>query len=194
MAEAFDHGYAERDSKCVRDRRAARGGATTDDADGRRRGARRQEDRRMSRVTTERLLSGAANLSLIAALIHAWMGPEHLEEWWGYGLFFLAAAIFQASYAAALVRRPTSSLLRIGIVVNLAFIVLWAWTRTIGIPLLGPHAGEVEPVGAIDVVSKLAEAGVVALLVIAHGSMAASHPRRREQTDFQPSEEAAALV
>ena len=66
----------------------------------------------------------------------------------------------------ALVRWPTPEFLWLGIVVNLGIIVLWAWTRTIGIPLFGPHAGEVEPVGTIDIVSKLAEAGVVALLVL----------------------------
>jgi hypothetical protein len=103
------------------------------------------------------------------------MGPEHLDEWWGYGLFFIASAVFQAGSAVAIVRRPTRALLTLGIVANLAIIVLWAWTRTIGIPLFGPHAGEVEPVGAIDVVSKLAEAGVVALLVCATERV----PRRR---------------
>ncbi len=147
----------------------------------------------MTRTTTQRLLFGAANLSLIAALIHAWMGPEHLEEWWGYGLFFLASAVFQAGYAVAVVRRPTPALLRLGIVVNLAIIVLWAWTRTIGIPLFGPHAGEVEAVGAIDIVSKLAEAGVVALLVLARDRVPAPRANDRDQAALQSLEDAAAL-
>jgi hypothetical protein len=38
----------------------------------------------------------AAALSLIAALTHAWAMPEHFEEWWGYGTFFLIAAAAQA--------------------------------------------------------------------------------------------------
>jgi hypothetical protein len=122
-----------------------------------------------------RWLLGAAALSLIAALIHAWMGPEHFAEWWGYGLFFLGTAIFQAGYAVDLIREPRADRLWLGIVVNLGIIVLWAWTRTVGIPLVGPHAGDVEPVGLVDVVSKLSEAGVVVLLlvVLRHPAMAA---------------------
>ena len=30
-----------------------------------------------------------AALSLVAGLIHLWVMPEHFEEWWGYGVFFL---------------------------------------------------------------------------------------------------------
>jgi hypothetical protein len=33
-----------------------------------------------------------AALSLIAGLIHLWVMPEHFEEWWGYGTFFLVPA------------------------------------------------------------------------------------------------------
>ena len=153
---------------------------TTRLGSGRPRHALGLEDGPMTRPTTPRLLLGAATLSLIAALIHAWMGSEHLDEWWGYGLFFLASAVFQAGYAVAIVRRPTPALLTLGVVANLAIIVLWAWTRTIGIPLFGPHAGEVEPVGAIDVVSKLAEAAVVGCLALAMDRVPMRRsPRRR---------------
>ena len=42
-----------------------------------------------------RVLYAAAALSLLAALIHLWVTPEHLEEWWGYGAFFLVTALAQ---------------------------------------------------------------------------------------------------
>ncbi len=35
------------------------------------------------------VLYTVAALSLLAALIHLWVMPEHFEEWWGYGAFFL---------------------------------------------------------------------------------------------------------
>ena len=35
------------------------------------------------------VLYAAAALSLLAALIHLRVMPEHFEEWWGYGTFFL---------------------------------------------------------------------------------------------------------
>jgi hypothetical protein len=62
------------------------------------------------------------------------------------------------------VRWPRRWLVRLGIAGNLASIGLWAWTRAVGIPFLGPGAGETEPVGTLDVVAKLAEGGIVVTL------------------------------
>ena len=49
-------------------------------------------------------LCSAAAFSLVAALIHLWVTLEHFKEWWGYGMFFLAAAIAQGFCGAALLR------------------------------------------------------------------------------------------
>jgi hypothetical protein len=106
----------------------------------------------MDPQTRQRLLTSAALLSLVAAVIHVWVMPEHFEEWWGYGLFFLVSAAAQAT------------LLRVGIIGNLVIIALWVVTRTIGIPVFGPHAGEIEELGAIDIASKLVEVLLVILL------------------------------
>ena len=132
----------------------------------------------MDPQTRQRLISSAALLSLVAAVIHVWVMPEHFEEWFGYGLFFLVAAAAQALYALILLRTPTSTVLRVGIIGNLAIIVLWVVTRTIGIPVFGPHAGEIEEIGAIDIASKLAEV----LLVILLGVLLRSAPQRLPQT------------
>jgi hypothetical protein len=85
----------------------------------------------------------AAALSLVAALVHLWVMPEHFEEWWGYGAFFLVSAFFQGAYAPALVRWPRPWILYLGIVANLGVVILWLVTRTVDIPFFGPHAGEV---------------------------------------------------
>jgi hypothetical protein len=103
---------------------------------------------------------GAA-LSLLAAIIHLLVMPEHFEEWWGYGTFFLVVALAQGLYALFLLRRPGRPLLLAGVAGNLAIVILWLVTRTSGIPLLGPHAGEIEEVGALDLLCTLAELGVV---------------------------------
>ncbi len=95
------------------------------------------------------LLYAAAGLSLGAALIHAWVMPEHFHEWWGYGTFFLIVALAQWFYAFALLRWPTPLTFLLGIVGHLAIIGLYIVTRTAGIPLFGPHAGEVEDIGAV---------------------------------------------
>jgi manganese oxidase len=107
------------------------------------------------------VLRVAVALSLLAAIIHLWVIPEHLEEWWGYGVFFLGAALAQGLYALILLRRSDRALLLAGVAGNLAIMILWLVTRTTGIPFLGPHAGETEEVGALDLLCTLAEFGVV---------------------------------
>jgi hypothetical protein len=115
-----------------------------------------------SRVTVVGLRIAAA-LSLLAAAIHLGVVPEHFEEWWGYGTFFLVLAVVQGLYALGLLRRPPSRpYLLLGAAGNLAVASLWLVTRTTGIPLLGPHAGEIEVVGAPDLACTLAEVGIVA--------------------------------
>ncbi|MCA1728491.1 MAG: hypothetical protein LC751_03450 [Actinobacteria bacterium] len=113
---------------------------------------------------SKRILHAAAALSLLAALIHLWVMPEHFEEWWGYGTFFLISATAQGFYGAALLRWPSRPLLLLGIGGNLSIIVLYLLTRTVGIPFFGPGAGEVEGVGVADLWATTAELALVGLL------------------------------
>ena len=112
-----------------------------------------------------RTLYAAAALSLVAALIHLLAAPEHFEEWWGYGVFFVASAVAQGAYAAVLLCRPRSGFFLAGIAGNLAIVALWIVTRTAGIPFFGPHAWEVEGVGTLDLSATAAEVALVAALV-----------------------------
>lgn len=143
-------------------------------------------------VLDRRLTVAAAALSVSAGMVHGSVTQEHLAEWWGYGVFFSAAAALQVAYGLLLTSLPSWSIhergLRhaawqrsqavylLGIVGNLALIALWAVTRTGGIPLFGPGAGEVEAVTRISVVAKLLELAIAAclavLLVRAHSSAA----------------------
>ena len=124
----------------------------------------------------------AGVLSLLAAMVHGIVTPEHLAEWWGYGAFFIVAAVAQALYAMILfsIRDPLQlpprsytyrqwhglidGLLIAGILGNLAIIALYIVTRTVGIPSFGPEAGEVEPIGRYDVASKTFELGLIVCL------------------------------
>ena len=68
-------------------------------------------------LTSTRLPVGAIPWNFpgwVAALIHLWVAPEHFEQWWGYGYFFLVAAAAQLLYAPFLVRWPTSEVLEKG--------------------------------------------------------------------------------
>jgi len=103
----------------------------------------------------------AALLSLAAGIIHGMFIQEHFQEWWGYGSFFLLATIAQVLYAVLLVvpmQKPLDrTLYTSGIFGNLTIIVLWAITRTMGIPFFGPGAGEIEEITFLSVLSVILE-------------------------------------
>jgi hypothetical protein len=94
--------------------------------------------------TTDRprgVLCTVAALSLLAALIHLWVMPELFEEWWGYGAFFLLAAVARVIYVPLLLRWPNRTVLLLGIAGNSAIVLLYLVARAVGIPLSGPEAG-----------------------------------------------------
>jgi hypothetical protein len=109
-------------------------------------------------------LYAAAALSLVAALIHLWVAPEHFEEWWGYGAFFVVAAAAQILFVPIILLLPTRIFLLLGIAGNLAIVVLYLLTRTVGIPFFGPEAGEVEGFGFVDVCATASELGIAVAL------------------------------
>ncbi len=110
------------------------------------------------------VLYAAAAFSLLAAVIHLWAMPEHFEEWWGYGAFFLVSAVAQGFYGAALLRWPSRPLLLLGTGGNLSIVALYLVTRTVGIPFFGSHAGEVEGVGFAELSATTAELALVVSL------------------------------
>lgn len=113
---------------------------------------------------TNRALYSAAALSFLAEAIHLWFLPEYHKEWLGYGVFFLAVAVFQGLLGATLLFRPRRWVFVLGILGNLAVVLLWAYTRIIAVPL-GPMAGEAEGVGMLDLTSAAVEVTLAILLV-----------------------------
>jgi hypothetical protein len=110
------------------------------------------------------VLRAVAALSLMAALIHLWVMPGHFEEWWGYGTFFLVAAVAQVVYVPLLMRWPNRTVLLLGIGGNSAIVLLYLLTRVVGIPIFGPEAWEVEGVGIIDLCATTSEVAIVVAL------------------------------
>jgi hypothetical protein len=115
---------------------------------------------RIAATGREPTLYAAAALSLLAALLHLWVTPEHFEEWWGYGAFFVVAGAAQIFYVPIVLLWPTRIILLGGIAGNLAIVVLYLLTRTVGIPFFGPEAGEVEGFGFVDVCATASELGI----------------------------------
>jgi hypothetical protein len=90
--------------------------------------------------------------------------PEHFQEWWGYGTFFLVAAVAQVLYVPLLLRWPDRTILILGVGGNLAIVLLYVLTRTVGIPIFGPHAGEVKGLEFTDLCATTSELGIVVAL------------------------------
>jgi uncharacterized membrane protein len=115
---------------------------------------------------------------IVSGSAHGFVTQQHFQEWWGYGVFFLATAICLVGFGLALItdaidprympgdvnriRRLMYAAGAIGIVGILALYVV---TRSAGIPL-GPGSGSVETVGAIDLLAKAAEALALTGLVV----------------------------
>ena len=131
----------------------------------------------------------AAGAAATAALLHLTVVPEHLDQWWVYGVFFLSLSAAQALLAWLLLRGPARTpLLLAAILGTVAVVVLYVLTRTTGLPV-GPthvHSGaavlrgvgngvpilpgsltarRIEPVGAIDLSCLAAELVLIAALV-----------------------------
>jgi hypothetical protein len=121
--------------------------------------------------TPTRPVLALATLSAATGAIHAAVSKEHFQEAFIYGAFFLAASTLQAAWAVVLVYRPNRTLLVVGTVANAAIIMLWTFTRTVGVPL-GPQSWSPEPIGTLDVISTLVELAIVlgAATLLARGT------------------------
>ena len=116
---------------------------------------------------------------IVSGSAHGLVAQEHFQEWWGYGVFFLATAICLIGLGLALItdaidprympgdvnhmRRVMYAVGATGIV---SILGLYVVTRTVGIPF-GPGSGSVEYVGFIDLAAKAAELlATVGLIVL----------------------------
>ncbi len=121
-------------------------------------------------VSTDVPVYVASGLSLAVALIHFWAMPEHMLEWWGYGVFFLAVALAQGFFAVALMRWPGAPLCVGGVLFNVAIVAMYVVTRTSGIPL-GPQAAMIEDPGILDMTATVLEVGIIFALVTMLGDV-----------------------
>jgi hypothetical protein len=122
---------------------------------------------------------GVALASAGCSATHAAVGPAHFHEAAAFGVFFLVASALQAAWAVLVIRRADRLLLAIGAGANAAVLVLWAVTRTVGLPL-GPELWRPEAVGLPDVFASLLELTVVlgASWLLMHQTHGSRHPSR----------------
>jgi hypothetical protein len=90
-----------------------------------------------------------ASLSLAAGIIHLAMVPSHAQLGTLDAVGFAVVGWLQVLGAVALMARPSRLLLQAVVVLNLAVVALWVWSRTTGLPF-GAHAGEAEEAAFVD--------------------------------------------
>lgn len=105
-----------------------------------------------------------AYTSIGAALVHAAVSPEHFSQWWAFGAFFVAVAAYQAVWGVLAIEPLGRRWLDSAIAVNAATVLLWAWTRVVGLPF-GPEPGAREAVGVADVLTTVMEVVLVLALL-----------------------------
>jgi MFS family permease len=101
-----------------------------------------------------------------AAAIHFAVTPEHFDEDWFFGLFFAASAWAQFLWALLATHSTRRPLLVAGAAGNLAIALIWAASRTTGLPV-GPDPGLREAVQFIDVLATALEILAAASIVLA---------------------------
>lgn len=106
-----------------------------------------------------------AGLSFGAAFIHLAAAPSHYVELGDLGAGFVVAAVLQGWWGVRARGGLTPRLVRLGIALNVAILVAWVLTRTIGLPV-GPFAGGAEPVGYPDAACAAFEVVLLALLAV----------------------------
>jgi hypothetical protein len=128
--------------------------------------------------------------------MHGLVTQQHFEEWWGYGIFFAVATVAMLVLGLALLTDAIDPryfpgdvtrfrrLMYIGGLVGVALLIgMYVVSRTVGIPL-GPGAGRIEPIGAIDIVAKVAELlAALGLVVLIAKSSTAPHWSHRHVHD-----------
>lgn len=134
---------------------------------------------------THPLVPAASALSIAAAALHGGVTGAHFEEWFGYGLFFLFATLAQFLLGAFLLFRSWETraaladpyprvstestslepwIYAAGAAGNALIALLYVVTRTLGVPFLGPEAGEIEAWDAFGVLTTVLEVVLVVLL------------------------------
>ena len=100
-----------------------------------------------------------------SAAIHAAVVPEHLAEWTAAGVFFIILTAAEVAVGGLLLARLQPTVLLAAAVVSIGPLMLWLYSRTLGLPF-GPEPGVPEAVGLADCVACVLEVGTLLLAVV----------------------------
>jgi len=146
-------------------RQSVRDGRVVEDAFGRARRAQEGTGAPAAgrAIHREPLRVAIAVSTVIAASVHAAVGPEHFREGVRFGVFFVLLSAAQFVLASAVLMRRSRRLLAVLAALSAVVIVLWIATRTTALPF---GLDDREPVGVLDLMSSVAEAVALAAAVV----------------------------
>jgi len=110
------------------------------------------------------VLMAMASLAAAAAVIHLVMVPSHMDEFPVEGIAFAVAGWLQLLVAFYLWTQPSRALLGFAVLSNVAFLAVWAVSRTAGLPV-GPQSGIAEEMSVVDLAAVALEAGLIVMAV-----------------------------
>lgn len=114
-------------------------------------------DRPSTRSASAPIALQLACLGLAAAAgTHLAVMPDHFRQSWVYGSFFAVVAPLQIGLAWLVLARPRRAELGAALAFSLGVVVLWAFTRFVGVPI-GPDNGATEELGVLDIFATCAE-------------------------------------
>jgi hypothetical protein len=99
-------------------------------------------------------------LTASAGSIHGGVTAHHAHEAVVLGWAMAVMCAAQLTWACWLLFAPTVRVVEVGVLGNLAVIVLWAWTRLLGIPF-GIAGGQRQAIGGWDATCTLVEVAAV---------------------------------
>ena len=111
------------------------------------------------------LTAFAVGLSFGAAAIHNALVPEHLAEDPLIGIAFVVMTVVQVAWGLLYLAAPTAVIAALGLFVNDAIVVTWAWSRTVGLPF-GPNPNQPLAPGFVDLTATFLEVALILLLAI----------------------------
>ena len=106
-------------------------------------------------------LWGMSGMTALAGFVHGGVTAHHAHEAALLGWAMAAMCAAQLTWAVWLLFSPSLRVIEVGVVGNLAIVVLWTWTRLVGIPF-GLAGGLRQRIGPWDATCTVAE--VAALL------------------------------
>jgi hypothetical protein len=105
-----------------------------------------------------------AGLAFIGGLIHIGAAADHWSQSHLYAAAFAVLTALQTAWAILIVRGCSTRVLLAGCALQLGVVVVWALSRTTGVPL-APAAWTPERVGVADLIETIGEVATVAAVM-----------------------------